>query len=91
MHERGRGAVDSTGHARLDDPDECDARASPRFLLGARSDGQARVLGFVGIRAEHDPVLVRVADGPAHIRPADFDPIHWCSIRYATMYLYKII
>ncbi len=38
-------------------------------------DGQARVPSFVGITAEHDAVLVRMADGPTHISATDSDQL----------------
>lgn len=68
----------------LEEADDCEAVEQ----IIERSIERMRVKNFNADQIKY--YLEELHEGLKKLRRPDFDPIHWCNIRYAAMYLYKI-
>ena len=68
----------------LEEADDCEAVEQ----LIRRSVERMRDKNFNANQIKY--YLEELHNGLKKLRRADFDPIHWCNVRYAIIYLYKI-
>jgi len=69
----------------LEEADDCEAVEQ----IIQESVERMRIRNFNATQINY--YLEELYEGLKKLRPMDFDPVHWVNIRYATLYLYKII